>query len=70
MAKRTCRHCKSPRHMVRVEDATNNIISERYMVCFKCQPTMDSGETTDNSRRALSGDQGEMNYHAWDEESA
>jgi len=65
MKNKTCQYCKTSTHMTKVLDETYGIVSERYRVCFECQPSMDSGDYTDQSRpRALNGDDGDLNYFA------
>jgi len=42
--KRECKCCGKSRHMKRVIDAEYGVTSERRIVCFKCQPSMDSND--------------------------
>lgn len=45
--------------------------SRRYRVCFECQPSMDSGDYTENSRNHVLGDDdGDLMFHAIEDSSA
>ena len=65
---KACAYCGDSKAMTQLICKTTKTYSRRYRVCFKCQPSMDSGDYTENSRNHVLGDDdGDLKYFALDE---
>lgn len=67
---KACAYCGDAKAMTQLVCKVTKTYSRRYRVCFVCQPSMDAGDYTENSRNhVLGSDDGDLNYFALNESS-